>query len=320
MQKGLYFTIFGEIIFAVKLNPLKKNSMLRIFSKLFLLVVLLNSINVSANSVKGLIIDEFSKQPIPYVNICVDNNDWGTSSALDGSFILMLDKDDDLLKYMIISSVGYETKKIQISFIADSNHIILLTPKFPVLSKINISPKKGKTIKLDKIKRSKNNAASSNGGEAPYAFVKYFSYNKDYNNTILRTIRMKFGRYNDFDKEIVIIIRVLSKDTLINLPSKDLISKTIVKLEKCKKTNQYIFEYNLEELVEFPKDGVFVGIEWVYIESNHIVIDCINYYSPSLISKYNTKVNNVYMFTNGKWSEDYRYGNMIPYIELQISE
>ncbi len=294
--------------------------MLRIFSKLFLLVVLLNSMTVSAKSVSGLLLDESSKQAIPYVNICVENNDYGTSSSLDGRFSLDLFDDYDIQSFIIISSVGYEIKKIQISSFVDSNKIILMAPKIPTLSKIKVAPPKGKNIKLDKIKRSRNNAASSNGSEAPFAFVKYFSYDYDYKNTILRSIRMKFGRYNDFDKEIVLIIRVLSKDTLTNLPSEDLISKTIVKLEKCKRTNQYIFEYNLEELVEFPKDGVFIGIEWVYIEENNIVTDFSNYYAPSLLSKYNTKYNNVYMFTNGKWSEDYRYGNMIPYMELNISK
>ncbi len=292
----------------------------RVFPKLILLFALLSSINISAKSVSGVILDEITKQPVPYVNICIENESRGTSSEFNGEFTLSLSKDNDLQKYIIISSVGYVTKKIKISSFAESKQAILLTPKVSALSAVEITTKKGRTIKLDRIKKSVFNMRLIEGSSAPLAYVKLFPYETKYENTALRTIRMKFGRYDDNDKEVVIIIRVLSKDKETGLPSEDLISKTIVKLDKCKPINQYVFEYNLEEFVEFPKDGVFVGLEWVYIKENETSNKYGTYVAPTLICQYNTKENNIYRFSSGKWEEDTVLNNVIPYIELQISE
>ena len=292
----------------------------RIFSSLVVLFVLLIATPSYAVKVTGVILDEITKQAVPYVNICIENESRGTSSEFNGKFTLNLVKDNDLQKTVIISSVGYVTKKVKISNIANSKQAILLTPKVSALSAVEITTKKGRTIKLDRIKKSPFNMRFNVGSSAPFAYVKLFHFDAKYENMALRTIRMKFGRYDDSDKEIAIIVRVLSMDLETGLPSEDLISKTIVKLEKCKPTNQYVFEYNLEEFVEFPKDGVFVGLEWIYIKENETTNEYGSYVAPMLVSKYNTKENNTYRFSSGKWEEYTELSNAVPYIELQISE
>jgi len=74
------------------------------------------SFSLSAQ-IKGVVKDSISGEPIPYVNIWVENETIGTTSELDGSFSLDLKEE----KILVFSALGFETKKI-----SSKNEIILL--------------------------------------------------------------------------------------------------------------------------------------------------------------------------------------------------
>ena len=60
------------------------------------------------SQIRGVVKDSISGEPIPFVNIWVENETVGTTSETNGSFSLDI-KDEKLL---VFSALGYETKKI----------------------------------------------------------------------------------------------------------------------------------------------------------------------------------------------------------------
>ena len=83
------------------------------------LVLFFISFSLSAQ-IRGVVKDSISGEPIPYVNIWVENETIGTTSETNGSFSLDIKEE----KVLVFSALGYESKKL-----FSKNEIILLKPK-----------------------------------------------------------------------------------------------------------------------------------------------------------------------------------------------
>ena len=87
------------------------------------------------SQIRGVVKDSISGEPIPYVNIWVENETVGTTSEADGSFSLDI-KDE---KVLIFSALGFETKKL-----SSKSEVILLKPKVFELNEVIIEQPKFK--------------------------------------------------------------------------------------------------------------------------------------------------------------------------------
>src|SRR5574343_455868 len=72
------------------------------------------------SQIRGVVKDSLSGEPIPFVNIWVENEPIGTTSEVDGSFSLKIEQE----KILVFSTLGYEIKKT-----STKSEIILLKPK-----------------------------------------------------------------------------------------------------------------------------------------------------------------------------------------------
>ena len=61
------------------------------------------------SQIKGVVKDSISGEPIPYVNIWVENETIGTISEIDGSFVLTTSSD----KNIVFSILGYNKKTLK---------------------------------------------------------------------------------------------------------------------------------------------------------------------------------------------------------------
>lgn len=78
--------------------------------------------------IKGMLTDAESGLPIPFATIYIQGSSWGTTSNLDGKF--MLNTPDTLLQSDItFSHIGYETKHISIPLLSGIEPIIQLHPR-----------------------------------------------------------------------------------------------------------------------------------------------------------------------------------------------
>jgi hypothetical protein len=84
--------------------------------------------------IKGVVVDE-KKEPIPYVNIWVENENIGTTSEENGAFSLPINE----IKNIVFSALGYETKIVSSTEIES----VILYPKALELNEVVIEQRKG---------------------------------------------------------------------------------------------------------------------------------------------------------------------------------
>ncbi len=219
-----------------------------------LLILLFLSISVSAQ-LKGIVKDSISKQPIPYVNISVENENIGTTSEENGEFLFPInDKNINL----IFSALGYEKKKIKISKATE----VFLKPMAYQLDEIVIS--KRYQTRQKEIGKVENQTfqAFDNG---PRIDTKFFPYLPVYKKT-------------KFIKQIVISTDSKIDDATFKIhfynvdangfPGEEMLSTDfIVSVSKgVKQTKFNVTKFNLR----MPQDGLFVGFEKLMIEKNKL--------------------------------------------------
>ena len=85
----------------------------------------INKTSVSSTEFSGLILDEKTNEPLPYVNIGILNREIGTVSDIEGNFNLQLKKEfvNDTIR---ISSIGYRPIEIIVNNIKQKNEPLLI--------------------------------------------------------------------------------------------------------------------------------------------------------------------------------------------------
>jgi len=297
-----------------------------------LLVHLLISV-WSVSQIGGVVIDAQSNNPIPYVNIWVENEEKGTTSDKNGYFSL---KDSLKHKTLIISSIGYEKQKIVVN---KPFMTILLKPVVYAIEEVVIKPQKRKTIVIGQFRRSDLSLFVGNGSlpgtpGLPQIFARYFPYQPEYENTFIESIR--FMTYSKVDA--IINLRFF----LVNgygEPGRDLLKDNmIVDVKKGYKNNK-IDDFNGMQL-QIPRDGLFVAFEFLIIKENEYYFKRVlneatkenvsaTGFMP-FIGTIDSKTNlNSWIYFKGKWGKDLgkRYHEMnqpdknhVLAIEIKLSD
>lgn len=105
-----------------------------------LITLLLTSIPVFAqsNTIRGRILDQSTKDPIPYVNIGIPLGQIGTVSRPDGHFELTV-PDSLQSQRLMISAIGYKTRSFDITQLLKENELaIVLEPKIYDMDPITV--------------------------------------------------------------------------------------------------------------------------------------------------------------------------------------
>ena len=224
---------------------------------ILLTILLLIISGISFGQVKAVIIDSNTKEKIPYVNIWVDNENIGTTSNENGEFTLDFNGDSQTI---LFSAIGYETRKIEFGLI---NDVVELKSKNIELQEVIIKPtKQKKELKIGEFKKSSVNFYFGCGTK-PWIAARYFKFKESYSQTpFLNTIKLLT---NSDVKDSKFNIRFYSVDKN-GEPCNFIYDKNIlVNVRKGKK----VTDVDISELkIEFPKEGFFIAIEWLIIESN----------------------------------------------------
>ena len=129
------------------------------------------TISLSAQ-IRGVVKDSISGEPIPFVNIWVENETIGTTSEADGTFFLEASKQ----KNIVISVLGYERKTLKGSEIS----IVQLKPMaYDLREVVILNKKQSKQIEIGDIK----NAIFQSFDNGPKIEAKFFPYQASYNKT-----------------------------------------------------------------------------------------------------------------------------------------
>lgn len=272
--------------------------------KKLLAITLLLISNLCFSQLKSVIIDSETKEKIPYVNIWVENENIGTTSNEKGEFKLEIDG----TKVILFSAIGFETKKISSDSI---KNILELKPLITELNEVVIkSKKKSQKLIIGKFKKSKINHYFACGTK-PWITARYFKFKEEYNNTsFLNKIRLLTNSDVENSKFNIRLYGVSENGE----PKDYIYDENIIAIAK---KGKKITEIDVSDLnIEFPKDGFFIAIEWLIIESNKYEY---NYtmkdsnkkltgisYEPSIGTVPAETDENSWIFNQGKWRKIFK--------------
>lgn len=234
------------------------------------------------SQIRGVVKDSLSGEPIPFVNIWVENETVGTTSEADGSFFLEASKE----KNIVISVLGYERKTIKGREIS----IVQLKPMaYDLREVVILNKKQSKQIEIGDIK----NAIFQSFDNGPKIEAKFFPYQSSYSKT-------------KFIKEVTIFTDSRIEEATIKLhfysvdengyPGEELLTKDYVVTLK-KGVIKHRFNISQFDLV-FPEKGMFVAYEKLLIESNKTGTK----YQPYVLYNY-VERDLFYTYAYGKWSK-----------------
>lgn len=251
--------------------------------------LLLVSLSLSAQ-IRGVVKDSISGQPIPDVNIWVENELIGTTSDIDGSFVLDINEE----KVLVFSVLGFEIKKA-----SSKNEVIFLKPKVFELNEVVIGrPKFQKEKEIGQKLQKKAIRISDKIGNLKalyfpfhesYAESRFFKKVKVFTQSQIANAKFK--------------LRVLSVNSK-GFPDADLIEEEIIVTVK-KGRNENIINFEKHNLV-FPDNGVFIVFETLFLDTNKSYTRFENQkpkaitYEPGL--SYNlVEEENSFVFTSKGW-------------------
>ena len=275
------------------------------------MVAMLISFSVTAQ-VKGIVVDENNK-PISYVNIWAENENIGTTSEENGSFLINVNN----AKNLVFSALGYE-KKIVIALEAEK---VILTETTFRLDEVVIA-KRFQTRELE-IGNVKNETyqAFDNG---PRIDAKFFPYISKYKKTkFIKQVTI----FTDSEIESATIkLHFYSVDSN-GFPGEELLTKDfLVSVKKgVKKTYFDVTDLNLR----MPKTGIFIGYEKLIIEKNKVekTITDLNTnqtkiqktYYPFILYNY-VQREFIYTFFGGKWHKQIKENVNNPSEKMMVYE
>ena len=214
----------------------------------------------SFGQIKGIVVDYKTKKTIPYVNIWIQNTIYGTSSNKNGYF--EIEKEKNKTNYIIFSAVGYNEVKIKSTLLPDT---IFLKHQITEIPEIIISANKVKKEQIiGKLKHQfPSYRIGSGSGKNPYISAIFIPYKEEYKETpFLKSI--EFLTHSNINNAKFNIRFYLADKN--NKPNQYLVNKNIIGIAKrgARKTKIDLSPYN----IIFPKEGLYIAIEWLIIEEN----------------------------------------------------
>ena len=266
------------------------------------LLLLLFSFYVSAQT-KGIVIDSISKKPISFVNIWVENENIGTTTEENGTFVINAAESN---KKLIFSALGFEKKTVKA---ANANEVQLNPIAYQLEEVVLSRRKQTKELEIGKIPDAIFEAFDN----GPRIDVKFFPYLTSYNRTkyIKKVLLLTDNRI----ESATIKIHFYSVDAN-GFPAEELLKKDfVVSVQKgVLKTRFDVSDFNLK----MPKNGLFVGVEKLLIEKNKIEkpINDLNKnktitqikYAPFVLYNF-VETDLLFTFSGGKWSRQINEDN-----------
>lgn len=267
--------------------------------KITLLLSLFPFFAFSQTNFVGTVSAEGSNEKIPYASIGLVKENTGINADADGKFILYsrsLKSGDSLL----ISAVGYRSKKIAVEQLASNTFEIKLSRQVPLMKPLLIySTHNWQTAELNKFSGCSNTFFGSMGHLQQLA--RHFVMPRP--NGKLTGVKICVGFLN---RRSLFRVRVYDRDTLTGGPGNDL-ADTVIEV----RTKKSIAKLNLGKYdIQIPAKDFFVAVEWLKVAEN---VDSLrqpvdgNYvtYRPSLgmINSANDSRENWILDYNSRWKQ-----------------
>lgn len=231
----------------------------------YLLFPLLVVFQMQAQEVlfEGHVYDNKSKEPIPYVNLSFLNTLKGTSTDEVGHYFVDIPT-PYLEKQVHISSLGYKDTIVAAQQLYEAKRFHMVEESFE-LDEVVITQKLGNSDVLNPIS-SYSLTSGFSSSATPWVLALYFpniGAQKKYVDKV--TIFLK--KDENFNRESAKFrIRIYGVDATTNKPGTDLLRKSIVLEHDV--TQDYVSIDLAAFNIEIPREGVYIGLEWLFVASN----------------------------------------------------
>lgn len=268
-------------------------------------------INAQTTKLTGKVIDSISGEPLPYVNIMLQNCEIGVTADINGNFELII-TDTLITDTIVFSHVGYQTIKENFN---NLSNVISLARQAYLLSGVTII-NHSKKPKAKLVNRFKPNECSirysnlnnmkkwiPNRSKEPTIEAISFEYKEEYGTN--DKIKEVWVYLTSFKDSCTFRLRLLKSSTNV-IPSTDLIYDPIL----VKVTNEkQLYKINIEKYnIRLSEHTIFVGVELlIRPENSSIIINegkSVTIYSPFL-NYFPTKEQkyHYWIYSQGKWSK-----------------
>lgn len=229
--------------------------------KLSFFIIFFPIFTFGQSTIRGKVINSKNKKAIPFATVGLTYENIGTTSSEEGFFQFTSNKNFKR-DTLIISSIGYNTKRLPFDFNDLSDQIIELTEQATVLNEVIVTSKKNLTTTvLNDFSKCGYSYVGSSGFQTQLA--QHFEVKEE--NSQLTEIKICRLSTALLDPEKTIFrIRIYDVDTITKAPSYDLCNH-IIEI----KTRSKIVNVNLEKYkIRIPSKDFFVSIEWLKIPFN----------------------------------------------------
>ena len=239
----------------------------------FLLFFLLFVFQVQAQEVlfEGYVYDNKTKKPIPYVNLSFLNTLKGASTDEDGHFYLNVPK-PFLEKKIHISSLGYNDTIVNAKMLYKAKKMHMIEESFE-LDEVIVTEKLDHTDVLNPIS-SYSLTSGFSSSVTPWVLGVYFP-NIGAQKKYVEKITVFVNKNKSFkNKTSKFRIRVYDVDPKTRKPKDDLLRESIILEHDVKK--EFVAIDLSKYRIKIPKEGIYVGLEWLFVEGNRYVKTTVN--------------------------------------------
>ncbi|WP_373058944.1 carboxypeptidase-like regulatory domain-containing protein [Zunongwangia sp. H14] len=219
--------------------------------------------------VVGQVVNAVTSEPLPYVNIVLEEGHRGTSTDGQGRFSFLLKgvNSNTLLKF---SYVGFKTKRVSLAGL--QNKVIKMQPEINVLSEVllyNITEEHAEKIN-DFRGKEYVGLGNFSGGQFPSTIARYYARPQEFEEgCFLKEVEVRFFSTGANSRRgAKFRLRILAVDEN-GFPGEDLLKADLI---ITKKPNRFQIKIPLLEYEIFiPEEGFFVAVEHLFIEENKYV-------------------------------------------------
>jgi len=222
-----------------------------------ILINLLSIVNSFGQEIilKGRVIDQKTKEPIVYSIIEIKALKTGTYTDSNGGYSITIKNLNDTVEFY---SLGYEKQKFKINDLNILNDkTIELKPRYINLKEVVVVPHKEKIIRLGITSKKPWQLQIANTFGGQYGHYISNKYKKEGYVKAVSFYIAKVGFQNAPFR-----IRIYGKDQLNDCPGLDLLNENVI-ISNTKGEGWFTVDISKYD-VNFPTDGMYVMMEWVY--------------------------------------------------------
>ena len=232
---------------------------------------------------RGVIENGSTSAPLPYAHILFENYGLGTTSNINGQFGFSI-PDSLRNENIIISHVGFETRNISIQNVLQKK-VISLKPKKESLDEVSITQilEENHYIFRPESRNQSVGIGNMNGGMYPSTIARFYPKpDKFTEECFIEYIQVYFYPVEE-QKRLSPKFRLHIYEVNENgEPGKDLSDNMIIEKVPGKSNIEVGL---LDQKIQVPENGFFVGLEHLFIEENKYTEVKDYYINDSLVAK-----------------------------------